>query len=206
MKTDKILKMLLTTALMAFLGVMHADAAKVRQQVCGRIHLKSGKVIEVADSNRIGTPAKKHSRLVIIENAFTKAAKDGDTFEGAEVDSVNIWQRTRTDRVRTLVYEPDYGWCWKLEGAGGVTLCVFSGDGYFLAGNGGMSVRGKSIYLVKKDGKIYEFDKGDKMADDAFRRQIAAFVADDQVLSRMILESRLTRIKTLRMLGSYVPQ
>lgn len=206
MKTDKILKMLLTTALMAFLGVMHADAAKVRQQVCGRIHLKSGKVIEVADSNRIGTPAKKHSRLVIIENAFMKAAKDGDTFEGAEVDSVNIWQRTRTDRVRTLLYEPDYGWCWKLEGAGGLTLCVFSDDGYFLAGNGGMSARGKSIYLVKKDGKIYEFDKGDKMADDAFRRQIAALVADDQVLSRMILESRLTRIKTLRMLGSYVPQ
>ena len=206
MKTDKILKMLLTTALMAFLGVMHADAAKVRQQVCGRIHLKSGKVIEVADSKRIGTPAKKHSRLVIIENAFMKAAKDGDTFEGAEVDSVNIWQRTRTDRVRTLLYEPDYGWCWKLEGAGALTLCVFSDDGYFLAGNGGMSARGKSIYLVKKDGKIYEFDKGDKMADDAFRRQIAAFVADDQVLSRMILESRLTRIKTLRMLGSYVPQ
>ena len=181
MKTDTILKTLLATVLMLCIGVPQAEGAKVMQQVCGRIHLKSGKVIEVADSNRIGTPAKKHSRLVIIENAFSKAAKDGDTFEGAEVDSVNIWQRTRTD-------------------------CVFSGDGYFLAGNGGMSARGKSIYLVKKDGKIYEFDKGDKMADDAFRRQIAAFVADDQVLSRMILESRLTRIKTMRMLGNYVPQ
>ena len=155
MKTDTILKTLLATVLMLCIGVPQAEGAKVMQQVCGRIHLKSGKVIEVADSNRIGTPAKKHSRLVIIENAFSKAAKDGDTFEGAEVDSVNIWQRTRTDRVRTLVYEPDYG---------------------------------------------------DKMADDAFRRQIAAFVADDQVLSRMILESRLTRIKTMRMLGNYVPQ
>ena len=206
MKTDTILKTLLATVLMLCFGTHQAPAAKVKQQVCGRIHLKSGKVIEVADSDRIGTPAKKHSRLVIIENAFSKAAKDGDTFEGEEVDSVNIWQRTRTDRVRTLLYEPDYGWCWKLEGAGGLTLCVFSGDGYFLAGNGGMSARGKSIYLVKKDGKIYEFDKGDKMADDAFRRQIAAFVADDEALRSKILESRLTRIKTLRMLGLYNPK
>lgn len=206
MKTDTILKTLLAAVIMLCFGTQQTPAAKVMQQVCGRIHLKSGKVIEVADSNRIGTPAKKHSRLVIIENAFSKAAKDGETFEGAEVDSVNIWQRTRTDRVRTLLYEPDYGWCWKLEGAGGLTLCVFSGDGYFLAGNGGMSARGKSIYLVKKDGKIYEFDKVDKMADDAFRRQIAAFVADDEALRSKILESRLTRIKTLRMLGLYNPK
>lgn len=206
MKTDTIIKTLLAAVIMLCFGAQQAQAAKVMQQVCGRIHLKSGKVIEVADSNRIGTPAKKHSRLIIIENAFSKAAKDGYTFEGAEVDSVNIWQRTRTDRVRTLVYEPDYGWCWKLEGAGGLTLCVFSGDGYFLAGNGGMSARGKSIYLVKKDGKIYEFYKGDKMADDAFRHQIAAFVADDEALRSKILESRLTRIKTLRMLGLYNPK
>ncbi|MDE5942141.1 MAG: hypothetical protein K2H14_08530 [Muribaculaceae bacterium] len=182
-----------------------ASATKVVQRVCGRVYLKTGRVIEVSDSNRIGTPHKKNGRLVVIENALTHRAKEIEVFSGAEVDSVQMWQRTRADRVRTIVYHPDYGWCWKIESAGDITVYAFSSDGYFLAGNGGMNARGKLSLLVDKGGTVYEFDKTDKMADDAFRRQVAAFVADDPQLARKIAESRKSRSVTIRMLGGYNP-
>lgn len=188
--------------LVAMLCVAPAiSATKVSQQVCGRVYLKGGEVIETTDSSRIGTPAKKHGKLVIVENAFTHRAKESRLIEGTEVDSVQIWQRTRTDRVRTLVYEPDYGWCWQVENANGIRVCGFSPKGYFLAGNGGMSARGELIMLVVKDGRIYEFDKPGKMANDEFRRQVAAFVADNPALAQKILDSRLTRSGTLRLIG-----
>jgi hypothetical protein len=186
-------------------AVPHATAAKVAQQLCGRVFLKSGETIATDDSTRIGTPNKKHGKMVIIENAFSHRAKDARFIEGAETDSVQLWSRTRTDRVRTLIYEPDYGWCWLLEKAPGLAVCVFSPKGYYLAGNGGMSAGNNAVMLVNKNGEIYQFEKTSKMADDTFRRQVASFVADDPQLQQEILGSRATRTVTLRMLGKYHP-
>lgn len=182
-----------------------AGAAKVAQQLCGRIFLKSGEIIATDDSTRIGTPTKKHGKMVVIENAFTHRAKDARFIEGAETDSVQLWSRTRTDRPRTLVYYPDYGWCWLLEKASGLTVCVFSADGYFISGNGGMSPRKKPEFIVWKNGESYRFDKTDKMADDAFRRQVASFAEGDSKLQKEILNSHAKKDATLRMLGKYRP-
>lgn len=186
-------------------AIQPASATKVTQQVCGRVFLKDGSIIEADGDNRIGTPKKKNGKVTVIENAFTHNSKETRVLEGAEIDSLQIWQRTRTDRVRTLVYIPGRGWGWKIESAGGITLYGYSPDGYYLAGNGGMSTRGKLTLLVVKDGHIYEYENTHKMADDSFRREITAFVADDPALTARIMESRKTKDATLRMLGTYRP-
>lgn len=202
LKTLHLWRLLALTAILAT-SLPHAAATKVTQQVCGRLFLKDGSIVETTDSTRLGTPHKKHGKVVVVENAFTHNSREARVIDGADTDSVQIWQRTRTDRIRTLIYLPERGWAWKLESAGDIAVYAYSPDGYYLAGNGGMSTRGKLTMLVVKDGHTYEFEKTGRMANDNLRREVAAFVADDPALATQIMESRKTVDATLRMLGLY---
>lgn len=65
--------------------------------------------------------------------------------------------------------------------------------------------RGKYIMLADKEGVLHKFTKPTKSANDSFRRQVAALVADDQALVQQIMASRYRRDKTLRMLRLYSP-
>lgn len=121
------------------------------------------------------------------------------------VDSLVVWSSTSSERPHTISYIVNYGWSWQLENGRFIRIYCFSPKGYYISGNGGMWVRGKSIVIVEKNGIVSTFNNPTKQADAKFRRQLASLVADDPVLVAMINESRGRRDKILRMLSLYSP-
>lgn len=191
------------TILFIFFSMFQSGAKVKGPFVCAEIYTESG-VTEAADSVRIRIP-KKHEAVIPVSGAYTKNQKKEETIGAGRTDSVVVWMPTSPEFRHTLIYYEPYGWCWQLEKNSHIALYACCSNGYRLWGNGGMSPCGKYILIAVKNGIATEFKKTHKRADDKFRRRVAALVADDPVLSSMILESRTRRDKTLRMLGLYNP-
>ena len=191
------------TILFIFFSMFQSGAKVKGPFVCAEIYTESG-MTEAADSVRIRIP-KKHEAVIPISGAYTKNQKKEETITAGQTDSVVVWMPTSPEFRHTLIYYEPYGWCWQLEKNSHIALYAYCSNGYRLWGNGGMSPCGKYILVAVKNGVVTEFKKTHKRADDKFRRRVAALVADDPVLSSMILESRTRRDKTLRMLGLYNP-
>lgn len=193
---------IITTLLLSMAALLCEGRVK-GHLVCSEIHTPT-EIVTATDSFRIKLP-KKHEKLLVVNNAYTKREAAGRSFAGNETDSVIIWMPTKPEITHTMVCVEPYGWCWQLEKSHGIALYAFSSKGYRMWGNGGMAAGGKFIIVLVKNGTTEEFRNTHKMSDEKFRKRLAAIVSDDPVLADMILKSRTRRDKTLRMVRLYKP-
>ncbi|MDE6269374.1 MAG: hypothetical protein K2M12_00785 [Muribaculaceae bacterium] len=181
-------------------------ARKIYSAVCGRVYLSSGdSIIADGDALRLSVPAK-NKKLTIIENAYSESNKVNQSLAPEDVDSVIMWSATAPERSHKLIYAKGFGWCWELERSPYISVCAFSPDGYYCAGNGGMWMRGKGEMLVIKDSKIYRFQKPWKMAYKHLRERLAWLTADDPEYSEGTRTASGRTDQVLRSLVKYNPK
>lgn len=193
----------IATILFLTLAVFACSARIKGPFVYSRIYTGSEEII-ATDSVRIKIP-KKHEDIVLVNDAYTKRAQKGRLIAADGIDSVVVWMPTAPDIRHTIVYFKPYGWCWLLEKNPWITVLAVCKNGYRMWGNGGMAPKGKYKLVVVKNGITTEFKNTARMADDKFRKKVAAIVADDPVLTGTILRSHMRRDKTLRTLRLYNP-
>lgn len=191
-------------AAVAFTFSPGLSAKKLPTALCGRVYLSSGDSIVAEGSTRVGPPVGK-KKLEIIDDAYTKGSKIGSKLLPEEVDSAVLWVATAPERPHTFRFVEGYGWCWQLEDSPRITVYCFSPKGYFIAGNGGMWVRGHGVILVVKDGRAYNFGRADKRIDARQLSNAVELVADDQALVERLKASKGRRDKVLRQLVLYNP-
>lgn len=200
-------RLLLLAAMLLSATTLHA-ASKVE----GRIHLKDGRVVECRGGDRIRLP-RGRGKVRAWRNAFARD-REKLRFDPAEVDSVVCWHTRHEERTHKLV-PSERGWCWMYIETPCIGVMVYSQKGYDIDAKGGIRVvqkvrslsRSKIAYYLAKPGEeeLYPIGAEKYRSSDAFRRRIARYVADDEVLAEAILRSSATRAKTVSMLQGYCP-
>lgn len=191
--------------LVILIGVLFPASLTAKGQLVeGNVYLSSGKIVEAHDSIRISLPVKK-KKLRIFRNAYTARQKMMEEIVPTTVDSLVVWSSTSVERHHTLCYVGKYGWAWQLDNGPHIRVYCFSPKGYYVAGNGGMWYRVKSVVIIDKNGELFVFKKPDKRANDKFIKQVTSLVADDPSLVAKLNEAYGSREKILRMLSLYSP-
>ncbi|MDE6264668.1 MAG: hypothetical protein K2M11_05930 [Paramuribaculum sp.] len=180
------------------------NAAAQRNILNGIIYFPADSVISATDTLGVEMP-QKNKPVRLVSNPYTARQKIKEKIEPQIIDSLVLWNRTAPSLTHALEYIHPYGWCWLLDRGAHISIYNYSPKGYYIGGNGGMWAKNKSVILVKKGNTFHRFTKTFKLANNKFRERLAALVADDPVLVKMILQSSFLREKTLRMLSLYSP-
>lgn len=201
---EKIVRHIFFSILLTVLAGSFSNSMK-GQLVQGSVSLASGEAIITDGSVRIETP-KGRKPLRIFEKAYSSRQRVQHKIEGEKVDSIILWSVTSPERVHILKFIQGYGWCVSLEKGEFIEVLGFSPKGYYIRGNGGISIRRKPQIIIKKGNERFEFGDLSKMSDKKFRERVSAIVADDPELSRFIMDAEFRRDRILRSLSNYSPQ
>lgn len=192
-------KLIILLLLIAFSPWGRVCAGVPRFLVEGTVYFAGDSTLDIRGERRMAIPRGRKS-VEIVDCAYTRQARVCRKIEAGALDSVTVWIPTAPERRHRVANLPDYGWCLHLGGDEQLSVLAYCKKGYRVAGNGGIWCRGKFVVLIKTPDGIKCYDNPGKMANGKFREEVAAYAAHDSALRQLILDSRTTRLKTIRML------
>lgn len=201
-------RFLLLCTLLAVTGMQAATLVE------GSVWLKDGTVRTFTGEDRIEIPCK-HGDLRTFRDAFRRKTKQRTRYRYDEIDSVVLWHPRTTEKRHTFI-PTEKGWCRRMLATPSVRILLYSPVGYRLYATGGGAVLAQSrafstsevdIYLQKGSSPaLWSPGRVNRRNGDAFRRRIAAYVADDPELAERIRNTSTSRWKTLLLLRDYRPR
>lgn len=200
---------LLFVLLLCGAGTLRAGLAE------GIIYLKDGTRVEYTGRDRIELP-RQSLKLKAFRNAFSKQKeKEKTTYLPSDIDSIVCWHPQGKEYPRKICFVPSVGWSWVYVENPHIRVYLYAKKGYTLYSSGGMRAlykqktfnKTKMTYYLQKSGESAPYAVGnlESNSNDAFRRRICEYIADDPELCERIRQSSSIRSKTLSMLGDYVP-
>lgn len=192
---------LILTFIFTILSTTVIVAGVPRYLVEGSIYFQGDSIVNAEKPRMMAIPRGKRP-VEIVSDAYTHSARVQCKIKAAGADSVVVWSPTTPGRRHRITMIPGYGWCLFL-GGDRLSVFAFCKKGYHVSGNGGVWCRGKFVILVKTPDGIEKFDNPSKMANDKFRKHIADLAIGDIELYQHILNSRTTRVKTVRLLENF---
>lgn len=196
-----------------FLFLSSISAVNASSFVLGRIYMKSGAVIECAETDRIRLP-KRSGDAVFLRNAYRKN-EVRERFKADQIDSIIARHPATPKHVHRFVPSESLGWLWIYFETPQISVGVYSAKGYGIGANGGIWIlqrqrllfHSKTAFCLKKTGEddFVAVGKASGKANNRFREKVATYVSDDPKMADAILHSKTRRDKTLLMLENYKP-
>lgn len=189
-----------------------AAELQAASHVEGTVYLKGGRTVTYTQNDRLEIP-RKAKPLYGWRDAFRKT-KSRTVYRYDEIDSAVLWAPRHPEK-RHVFIPTAVGWCRVYFATPQLRALLHSRKGYTIYANGGTAVFVRSgvftssaitLWLQKlPDGALWTPGRLNRSNDDAFRRRIAEFVADDPALAERIRRSSTSRDKTVLLLDAYRP-